>query len=286
MDQALFPLLAAFTQASSLILHKIGLTRRRIDLGVYLPLLFLFLSLYTLVTLPFLGWIHYDLVVQPHNLLLLVAVPVVATIWNYLYFLAIKAEKVNSVENIINLGPVFTIVIAWLLAPLLFDPRIAMVAGGATLVLVWGYWEKQRFAFNKVTALLLLSVILASLESVLVAQVLQAHVLSPAVLFFIRVIIMWGFFSAYYKPSYAKVKTKTKTFIGLNALLSLVMMLIRFYALRDSGVIYTSLVLVLVPIIVYIGSSRVLHEKLKFKQVVSATAILGVIIYATILKIH
>ncbi len=286
MEQALFPLLAALTQASSLILHKVGLTRRRIDLGIYLSLLFAFLAFYTLLTLPFIGWVHYDQVFQSSNFLLLGAVLITATLWNYLYFLAIRAEKVNAVENIVNLGPVLTIVIAWLVTPSLFDGRVAWFAGVATAVLVWGYWEKRKFTLDRFGFLLLCSVFLSALESVLIARLLQEHVMSPAVLFFLRVCVMAGFFWLMYKPAYKKIKSKTKVFIGLNALLSLVMMLIRFYALRDSGVIYTSLVLVLVPIVVYIGSARILHEQLKMRQLISAGSLIGVVLYATLLKIH
>jgi drug/metabolite transporter (DMT)-like permease len=284
MNLLLIPLLAAITQAASLILHKIGISKRSIPLSQYIPLLFLFLTIYTLLAFPLLGWINLTALAAPRNIAFIILILTSATFWNYLYFTAIKSEHVNLIENIISLSPITTIAVTWIFAPTSFDIRIAAAALLATAAMIWGYWHKHKFQFSHAAWLLLLSVLFMSIENVLVGLFLQQRTMSPVILFALRAAVMCAFFWIYYKPLTRPLKKSSITYIALIAILSTIMMLLKFYALRDSGILFTSLILILVPFIVFLASIFVLHEKIRPKQIITIIIVLLAVLYATLLQ--
>lgn len=284
MENLLLPLLAAITQAASLLFHKVGLAKRKIPLNKYVPLLFFFLSVYTLTVFPVLGWVDTEILFSRRSFVFLGTILIVAIIWNYCYFTAIKSEKVNLIENIISLSPLTTIIVVWGFAPESFDGRIAAVAFVATLAMVWGYWHKHRIQLSHNALLLFLAVFFMSFENVLVGLLLQDQALSPVALFAIRTTVMCLFFSLYYRTDFEAIEKKNIVYIGLIAILGTAMMLLRFYGLRDSGIVYTSLVLILVPFLVFIASAFILHEKFRLKQAVTILIVLLCVLYAAVLQ--
>jgi drug/metabolite transporter (DMT)-like permease len=284
MNYVLIPLLASLTQATSLILHKLGLSKREIRESHYIPLLFLFLTLYGLSTFPFLGWIDLNAITSPKSLAHITLIIIFASAWNLLYFRAIKTEGVNLIENIISLSPITTIAIAWIFLPHSFDLRLAAAGLTATLAMIWGYWHKHKLGLSANALLLILSVIFMSIENILIGIFLAQNTISPAVLFTLRVFIMLIFFLFYYKPFSHPFKKTDIEYVSLIALISTAMMIFKFYALRDSGIIFTSLILILVPFIVFLSSVFILHEKIRTKQIITIIVVLLCVLYATLLQ--
>jgi drug/metabolite transporter (DMT)-like permease len=190
---------------------------------------------------------------------------------------------VNLIENIISLSPMTTIVVAWLFVPQSFDLRVAGAALVATGAIIWGYWHKHKLELSKAARLLILSVLFMSVENVLAGVLLQERAISPVTLFAIRTEVMGLFFMFFYKTQVFTIGWRNTFSIALIALVGTAMMLFRYYGLRDSGIVYTSFVLVLVPFIVLVGSTVFLHEKLHPKQMLTISIVLLAVLYATML---
>lgn len=284
MKLIIIPLLAAVTYAASILLAKIGLTRRRISIRDYIPGLFLFLTVFSLLTLIKWGHVNYAQLTGSHNLTLLVSIIATATVWNVLFYIGLSKKKVNASEGIIILMPLMTIVLSWLFVPQNFNARIAVLALAATALVAWAYRPKKLFQLNIYTLMLTVSVVLMALENVLVGQILLTDAISPAALYFVRTLVVFVIFYVYYRPSLGKLSLRTNAFLALSGLAGASAMVLRFYGLRDAGITMTAIILILVPVIVFSWAVFFLHEKMKTGRIATMLVIGVLIIYAAVIN--
>src|SRR3990167_7934392 len=104
----MFAFIAAIAQAGGIIVDKIVLTRRRMEIHVFIPLLFLFLFILTGLLMPHLGKINYE-IFQPYYLVIFLLMIGAAIIWNVFYYQGVQKEKVQEFELIIMFQPLLTI---------------------------------------------------------------------------------------------------------------------------------------------------------------------------------
>ncbi len=281
MNLVWVPMLAAIAYAASILIAKIGLTRRRISIRDYIPGIFFFLTFFSIITLPKLGHVNYSTLFVQHNLILVLALIIVATVWNILYYKGLSREKVNTTEGIIILMPLMTIVLSWLFQPEVFNAKIALSATVATVLVGWIYRPHKLIQFDLYTFMLLGAVLLMALENVLAGQILQTKAISPAALYTLRTFLLFVIFYLYYKPSLLRLRLKSTLILALSGLIGTTAMLLRFYGLRDAGITLTAIVLILVPVIVFSAAIIFLHEKMKPARLAAMVFIGVLIIYAT-----
>lgn len=275
------PLLAAVAYAASILVAKISLTRRRISLRDYIPGIFFFLTLFSVVSLPKWGTANYTQLLGGSNLVLLLSIIVIAAVWNVLYYIGLSKEKVNTTEGIIILMPMMTIAISWFFSPQYFDARIALAVGATTFLVALAYRPRSLLKFDIYFLMLLASVIGMSLENVLVGQILKTDAISPAALYAVRTTLVFIIFYLYYRPSLRRLKFKTLWFLALSGIIGTTAMLLRFYGLRDAGITLTAVVLILVPVLVFSAAVLLLHEKITRRRLITMIAIGILILYAT-----
>lgn len=275
----MFPLIAVLAQASGVILDKVILTRRRVAVHVFVPVLFLFLFVITALFYPFLGKVSPEFF-QAKNLLLFAAMIVVAVIWNYFYYKAIQEEKVQESELILIFQPLLTIVLAAIFLKSENNFRIEIAAIIAAIALIAAQIRKHHLQFSGATVSMIIAIIFMSIELIIIRIVL--NFLSPVALYAIRTGIVFLVFYLYFRPRLFQVSRTNILLILGNAALSSVQMITKFYGFEVYGVIYTSLILILSPVLVYIASSLFLHEKIRPRVVISSVVILACIVYATI----
>jgi len=283
MKPFIIPLLAALAHAASMILAKVGLTRRRISIRDFIPGLFLFLTLFSAMTLVPFGYIQlsaFNVVVLGQ----LGAIIVVSIMWNVLYYMALRKEKANTSEGIMILVPLVTMGASWLVDPSDFNVQIVMAAVVATAIVAWVYHNKKSLRVGRDGLLLGGAVVFMALENVLVAQLLQQQIISPATLYAMRTFMVFLVLCAYYRPSFKRLNRKTLWFLAGSALVGASAMLLKFYGLRDAGVTLTALALILTPVFTFCGAALFLREKLKPSRVVALVAISLLVIYATYLN--
>ncbi|KKQ73571.1 MAG: hypothetical protein US94_C0033G0014 [Berkelbacteria bacterium GW2011_GWB1_38_5] len=273
----MFALVAALAQVGGILIDKIILTRRQMEIRVYVPILFLFLVISTGILYPYLGKINSE-AFQPYYLFLFFLMLVVAIFWNIFYYRGVQSEKVHDYEI-----PLLTILLATIFLKGERNVHIFIAAIIAGIALVTAHLRKAHLEVSSGTKNLVLAVILMSVELIILDILLKVY--SPVALYFFRTGLIFIFFYFYFRPYLNKVSPANMGLIISTAFLGTLQMITKFYGFQQYqqyGVVYTSLVLILSPVIVYIGSTIFLHEKIKFKTVVSLIVILAAIVYATI----
>ena len=87
----------------------------------------------------------------------------------------------------------------------------------------------------------------------------------------------------YFRPKF-NVDTRGNFRLVLgSALLGAICMIARFYGYKDLGIIPTTLVLIISPVLLYFISAKYFMEKLNWRTIVSFVVILGCIAYVTII---
>ncbi|MCL5407520.1 MAG: EamA family transporter [Patescibacteria group bacterium] len=275
----MFPFISALAQVGGILVDKITLTRRQVSVHVFVPILFLFLFLLTALLFPFLGKISIE-VFSLRYLLIFLAMIIAATVWNIFYYQGVQSEKVHEFELIMMFQPLLTILLATIFLKGEQNLQIEIVAIIAAIFLIVAHLNKAHLEITLGGYKLLLAVLFMSVELILIKILLV--VFSPVALYCIRTGILFIFFFLFYHPQIKKVAGKNSALILASASLGTLQMISKFYGFEQFGVVYTSLVLILSPILVYICSTIFLHEKLKLRTVISAIVILGCIVYASL----
>lgn len=278
-------LASALASGIGLVVDKIALSRHKIRLNVFLPLCFLLLFLLTVVLTPWYGQVDWDLVLHLPNVLFLVFLMIVISIaWNVLYYQSVRHEEVHQHELMTMSGPIITIVLAAVFFPEELDKRIFFLALVASLALFFAKGERHRhFQLNKTSYNTLLAVILMSTESIIIRELL--HFFSPVALYALRTGVLAVFFFSYYRPRLSGVTTPQWRILLISSLMGAVTMIGRFIAFNDLGVIFTTLLAVLAPIIVFLASWEILHERIKPRVVTASIIILVCVAIATVLTV-
>lgn len=274
----MFPFIAALTQVGGILVDKITLTRRQVSVHVFVPILFLFLFLLTALLFPFLGKISIE-IFSLRYLLIFLAMIIAATVWNIFYYQGARSEKVHEFELIMMFQPLLTILLAGIFLKGERNLQIEIVAIIAAIFLIVAHLNKSHLEITIGGYKLLLAVLFMSVELILIKILLA--VFSPVALYCVRTGILFIFFFLFYHPQIKKVASQNTALILSSAALGTVQMISKLYGFEQFGVTYTSLVLILSPILVYVCSTIFLHEKLKLRTLVSAVVILGCIVYAT-----
>lgn len=275
----MFPFIAALTQVGGILIDKIVLTRRQVALHVFVPILFLFLFLSTALLFPLLGTISLRFF-EAQYLILFVLMLIAAVVWNIFYYQGVRSEKVHDFELIVMSQPLLTIFLASLLLKGERNLHLEIAAFIAAGALIAAHIRKAHIEMSSGSYKLILAVIFMSVELIMIKILLD--VFSPVALYFARTGIIFIFFLLLSRPKIRQVANENVLLIFSSAVLGTAQMISKFYGFEKYGVIYTSLILILSPILVYILSTLFLHEKLKPRTIVSAVIILACIVYATV----
>ena len=276
----MFPLIAALTQAGNILVDKITLTRKQVSLRDFVPVLFLFLFFFTVLLFPFLGKVSPE-IFTPYYLIIFGLMLITAVVWNIFYYRGAQLEKVHEFEMIVMFQPLLTIILAAIFLKGEQSVPIIIAAIIAALALIAAHLNKTHLAFSTGAKSLIIATVFMSIELILIDILLK--VLSPVALYAIRTGILFIFFYFYYRPDVFKIASANAALILCSAFLGSVQMVAKFYGFEKFGVVYTSMILILAPLLVYILSTIFLHEKIKIRTIISAIVILGCILYATVL---
>lgn len=275
-------LISAVATAAGLVVDKIGLSRERMSLRVYLPLVFTFLCGFTLLLAPVVGRIDWQIALLPNSLFLLFIMVIMAVAWNVLFYQSVKKERMYEHEMTTMTAPLITILLAAVFFPEERDTTIFILALIASAALFFARREKARFILDRDGYNLLLGVVLMSAENIVFRELLYSY--TPVALYAIRTFILACFFMAYYSPRYKQVSRRHLWLIAGSALLGVVGMVGKLYAFAEIGVIYTTLISLLAPLLVFFASWEIFHERLRARIVVAALVILVVVSWATFIK--
>lgn len=277
----MFPFIAALSQAAGIVIDKIGLTRRQIELKVFIPVLFLCLFATCIILFPFLGKISPDFFSLKY-ISFFVAMIVLAVVWNIFYYRAVQSEKIHEFELVLSFQPLATILLASVLFAGERNWQIVLISVIAAVALVLARIKKNHFDFSPALWGMVVAILFMSVELLIIKELLD--VLSPVALYTLRTGLIFLFFYFYYRPHMTRVSNTNSGLILLTATLGTIQMVTKFYGFQSFGIVYTSLILILSPILVYIVSTFWMNERIKLKTYICFILILACVVYATVLE--
>lgn len=278
------PILGALALASGTILQKLVLKRKRIDIKFYQTAEFFAIIL---AMLPFIYFFwKFDIqALQLKNIFIFVLVIVFSITANLFTYYSMKWEKVSNIEPAKILEPLFVIILAiffsYLVDGNLFDRKLsviipALVAGAA---LLFSHMEKHHLRFNKYFIAAVLGSFFFALELVVSRLILDYY--SPITFYFLRGISVFAISLIVFRPKIIKLQTKVKFQILATGILWVIFRVIVYYGYINLGVIFTTLVIMLGPVFIYLFAYMFLKEKLKPKNIIAAIIILASVLYVT-----
>lgn len=271
-------LVASLGYAGAILCDKIVLSKYKVPVMRFLPLLFIFL---TAITAPFLRrWgslPDYSKLTSPLFLSLFALMIVVAVVWNIFYAKGIQKENLHEFELIMLLSPLVTVVLATIFLPDERDLGIFVPGLIAAIALLATRFRKHHVKVGADAWKTILAMILMSFESILIKELL--NVLSPVTLYFIRTLFVALVFLILYRPKILSINRDAFAMIILSAMFGVTQMVLKFIGFKSLGVIETTMILVLGPMLVYGASAVLFKEKLYKRDLFAATTVVLCILY-------
>lgn len=273
---------ASIFNATSTILDKIVLSRYKADVYNFIIALFVALWAFTGLSLPWLGSIDFTSAFSFLGFLYLALLVIFAFIWNILYYKAQQHETVQEFEIIIMTQPLF---ISLMAAIFLADERnwhILVATLIASMAFIFSHLRRDHLQIGKYTWYLLIAVFFIAAETLMRKLLLEWY--SPAALYFVRTGILAMLFIIVWHPSNFSLPKKAWPHTIISGLIGAIMMVLTFYGYKNLGIVLTTLILMLGPILTYLLDFVILKEKLRPRIVIAAVVILLCIVYAGLLS--
>ncbi len=278
------PILGAVSLAGGTILERIILRKKKVDIKLYQTASFLAIIIFILPFLLFF-WKLDPQALALKNVLILFFVIFFAIIGNLLVFYSLKGERVSNLEPARVLEPMFTIVLA-LIFSLFADglystsPKIILAAVIASLALVFSHIERHHLKFNKFFIAAILGSFFFALELVVSRLILDFY--SPFSFYFLRCLFIFIISLVIFIPNFKELDNKSRLITFLTGGVWVVYRVVIYYGYLNIGIVFTTLLLMLGSIFMYIFAHFFLKEKIKLKNIVSAIVIIGSVIYAVL----
>lgn len=278
------PILGALSLAVGTVLEKFILRKKKLEIKLYQTASFFAISL-ILIPFLFFFWKMDAQAFELKNILIFVAVIASAITANLFVFYSLKWEKVTNLEPARILEPMFTIILA-LIFGLFIDGfsetnlNILIPALIASVALVFPFIKKERICMNKYFVAAILGSFFFGLELILSNLILNFY--SPITFYFLRCISIFIISLAVFHPKTKAMDKKSLILTFITAAVWVAYRVAIYFGYQNYGVIFTTLIIMLGPIFIYILANRFLKEKLDWKNIVSSLVIIACVIYATI----
>lgn len=201
-----------------------------------------------------------------------------AFLWNKLYYYFQKREELQDFEVMNLVVPAVTA----LLAGLVFSEERQVITLAAVSVALFTLFiariEMHHTKFNAYSKLIIVMIMAMAAEAVLRKVVLE--VMDPATLYFLRTLLVTGLLLIFYRPaSLPRSVAKWGAALG-PAVIGGSAMILMFYGYSHIGLVMTTLVFALSPMIVYYLDALVLHERIHPKNIYATVIIIAAIVVA------
>ena len=272
-------IISSIGYAGSIVTDKIILSKKKVPIMRFIPLLFIWLAIITAIFLPMWGWIRWTDFLSTKYIILFVLMIAVACIWNVYYLRGIQKESIHEFELIMMLSPLVTIILAEIFLPAERDVSVFIAGIVASVALIATRFRHHHLKVGKTAWLTIFAMVLASLESIIIKEVL--FVMSPVTLYFMRTVAIAIIFLVLYRPKLFKITKEVYGMTIVAAIFGVVTMVMRFYGFVSLGVTGTTLILILGPFLVYFASVFFFKEKLHKRDIFAAAVVIAMILWAT-----
>lgn len=275
-------LISAIANAGGTITDKYILSKERVTLRVFLPISFVIIFALTLLLTPWLGQVDWTLAQMSNATFLLFIMILLAVGSNVLYYQTLQQDKAHHHEMLQMFTPLFTIILAAIFFKEEVNTRILVLAIIASGALIYAKSNREHFMPSQTTYNALLGMVMLAAESIVIRELLFYY--TPVALYAVRTFFLALFFLAYYRPHLSQVKPKHWGMIAGSSAIGAAMMITRYYAFSELGLIYTTMITILAPMIVFLFSWSILHERIKARMIVALVVVLACVTIATFIK--
>lgn len=263
--------IAALLNPIEIIGTKEIFKKERVNYKSFLVLNVFFIFIVCAVAFLFGGDVSKDFF-QPVYIIALAGIVTIAYFANRLFYYALSGDNVCNVEPISMLSPVVAVILAALIYPDERNWQILVIAMIAGLALAISRIEKHHFKVSKYTLAMLFSIFLFAIDSIIAKYLLE--VLSPIAFYTLRIGLLSLLFIITIRPNLKVFGKKRTTSIFLISVLTAVEVLAYYFAIDSIGIVKTSLIFLLGPVLVLFSSRFYLKEKIKLKAAIADFIIL------------
>lgn len=275
-------IIASIGYAGGVIVDKIVLSTYLVPVRRYLPWLFIWLSVITLfAVIIFHGGFRPEML-EEHYLLLFVLMIAIAYTWNIYHAEGLQREEVHEFELVMLFVPLITIILAEIFLPSERSMKTFVAGMIASFALVFARFEKKHFKLSPYYKQLIVASILMAVESIIIKKLLEIY--EPTTLYFIRTLFIAVAFSITFRPKFLQISKKAFLLTIISAFFGVIQMVLKFYGFQNIGVVETTLILILGPLLVYFMSRFFFREKLQLRTTLSTLIVIGCVLYVTLVK--
>ena len=271
----IIPLIAATLSAITIILEKYILSYQKVDYKTFNVLIFFFLFLISLLFFPKFGWLNSN-AGTPYFIFIGILMVATAASWNVLFARALEHEKIIEFEIIQMFQPLLTILLGSLIFATERSIYILPFAFIASIALIASRIKKHHLSFDKFSKILLLAVFLMAIEMVFIKILLAVY--SPVALYCLRTFLVFLVLVIFFRPKFAGLNYKKILIMAGTAFLAVIQMVLIYASVGSEGLVFTTLVLILTPILIFIFSIIFYHEKFSFRTLLLYLIIIGCIV--------
>ncbi len=278
-----FPILGAIALAGGTILERKILKKRSMNIKKYHTLEFLGIVI-VMIPLIYFFWKFNLQALELKNILIFIGVITASLIANMFTFYSMKGEKINNLEPAKMLEPLFIILLAILFSLFIQgvyekNTQVLIPALIAGLALILSHVKKEHLKFNKYFLAAIVGSFFFALELVISKLILDFY--SPITFYFLRcsAILLVSFII--FHPKLHNVENKLKLKMLLIGAIWVVYRVVTYYGYIKIGIISTTLILMLAPILIYTFAKIFLKEKINARNIIASIIILACVLYAS-----
>lgn len=279
------PILGAIALATGTIIQKKLLSLKKIGIKLYQSTEFLAI---VIAMLPFIYffWKVDSQALEFKNIFIFGLVILFSITANLFTFYSMKWEKVTNLEPAKILEPLFVIILAiffsFFIDSHLYERNLkviipALIAGAA---LIFSHIKKSHLNFNKYFIAAIMGSFFFALELVISRLILDFY--SPITFYFIRCSTIFLISLIVFKPKFKLLNKKSIFMFFIIGIIWAVYRIIIYWGYTNLGVIFTTLIIMLGPIFIYLFAWKFLKEKINWKNIVASIIIIICIVYAVL----
>src|SRR3989339_36494 len=279
------PFLGAISLASGTILEKIVVKHKNIDIKFYQTAIFLVIML---VMLPFIYfyWKFDPQALQPLNIIIFSLVIIFSLLANWFVFYSVKGENVSNLEPAKMIEPLFVVLLAILFSFFIdsgmYEKNLKVVIPAiiAGLALILSHVKRHHLKFNKYFLSAILGSFFFALELVISRLILDYY--SSLTFYFLRCAFIFLFSLIIFRPKMIKMDKTLTSYIFITGIFWVLYRVIIYYGYVNLGIIFTTLIIMVSPIFIYLFAHIFLKENLSWRNIIASIIIIGCVLYATI----
>lgn len=279
MQDVLIQVVGAFLFALAMVWDKLNLRRYKFAPETYTSMMFICLTLFAGVVSLFTFNVRWERV-GAGQWLAFAGVVGLAFVWNKLYYYFQKREELQDFEVMNLVVPAVTALMAELVFPEERHLITILAVAVALLTLFVTRLEVHHTKFNAYSKLIIVMIFAMAAEAVLRKVVLE--VVDPATLYFFRTLGVTALLALFYRPKSLPTSSEQWRAAAGPAIIGGSAMILMFYGYSHIGLVMTTLVFALSPMIVYYLDRLVLRERIHPKNIIATVVILGAIMVAGI----